>query len=87
MTGPYDRQNPPHADSRYLLRNWCGLARDACTSIYKLFNPVELWALVDDPQPGGPHRTERFVYRPGDWPEVEQPQRRPWWRWWPRSSS
>jgi CheY-like chemotaxis protein len=78
---------PPQADSRYMPWNWCDLAKDACTYISKPFNPVELWALVDDPQPGGPHRTGRFVYRPGDWPEVEQPQRRPWWRRWSRSSA
>ena len=52
---------PPQADSRYMPWNWCDLAKDACTYISKPFNPVELWAPVDDPQPGGSHRTGRFV--------------------------
>jgi CheY-like chemotaxis protein len=63
----------PQADAQYHPRNWCPLAADACTYLRTPANPVELWALVDDPRPGD-HlelREGPFVYRCGDWPEVE----------------
>jgi CheY-like chemotaxis protein len=74
----------PHADARYHPQNWCPLPADACTYLRQPPNPVELWALVDDPRPGDhlQGQSGSFVYRPGDWPEVERPERRPWWRWW-----
>jgi CheY-like chemotaxis protein len=78
---------PPGADAQYHPRNWCPLPADACTFLRKPPNPVELWALVDDPKPGEAHRHQRFVYRPGDWPEIEPAPRRPWWRWWSRQST
>ena len=71
---------PRSADARYSPQSWCGLPPDACAYISKPPNPVELWTLVDNPEPGGPYRPGPFVYRPGEWPEEEPRPRRTWWR-------
>lgn len=73
---------PKSADARHSPPNVCSLPGDACTFLGKPHTRVELWTLIDDPRPGDArdHPRASSPYRPGDWPELEQQKRQPWWR-------